>query len=120
MNTPAARLILTLLPLLPLPVGAVLLDCQINAGRIYRCVEVNASALVPDTAKGQDADAAEYGRYVAEAKKACVYNEPPSRPAAKNASAALRAEKLKAAREAYDQCVADKTRALWLKNRSAD
>ena len=25
-----------------------------------------------------------------------------------------------AAREAYDQCVADKTRALWLKNRSAD
>jgi len=120
MNTPVARLILTLLPLLPLPAGAVLLDCEINAERIYRCVEINASAVAPDTAKGQDADAAEYARYVAAAKKACVYTEPPSRPAAKNASAALRAEKLKAAREAYEQCVADKTRALWLKNRSAD
>jgi hypothetical protein len=91
------------------------LDCDINAERIYTCVEIGNSAVATDTPDNQETYSEEYRRYIGQAKEHCVYNEPRRRVAGKN-SGALRVEELKSAREEYEQCINDTARELWRKN----
>jgi hypothetical protein len=106
---------LTLLSL-PLSSGAVLLDCEIDAQRIYTCVEVSEPATSAPKTDETEAYGDEYRRYLEQAKEQCVYNEPPRRVAGKNTGGALRMEQLKSAREEYEHCVGAKARELWRKN----
>ncbi len=105
---------LTLL-LLPLPAGAILLDCDVNAERIYTCIEIGNSATSTDNPDSQETYSDEYRRYIEQAKEHCVYNEPRRRVSGKN-TGALRVEELKSAREEYDQCINDTARELWRKS----
>ena len=101
---------------LPVTAVAVLLDCEIDAQRIYTCVEVGESATAAQDPDGTEAYGEEYRRYIEQAKQQCVYKEPRRRVAGKNTGGALRTEELKSARNAYEQCVSEKARALWRKN----
>lgn len=118
MNKRTPLLIAPLLSLLPLTAGAILLDCEVTGEHLYRCIEVGksaADAAEKNTTQAYDSD---YDRYVEAAKKDCVYKPPAYRPG-KSAGVALKSEQLKSAQEDYDNCVADKARALWLEHRSA-
>jgi hypothetical protein len=101
---------------LPLPAAAVLLDCDINAERIYTCVEIGDSAATADPADSQQTYGEEYRGYIEQAKQRCVYNEPRRRVAGKNTGGALRVEELKSARAEYDQCISETARELWRSN----
>jgi len=115
MRSIAPGFILALLSL-PIPAGAVLLDCEINAQRIYTCVEVGESATAAETADGTETYGDEYRGYIEQAKQQCVYNEPRRRVAGKNTGSALRIEELKSARAEYEQCISKTARELWRKN----
>jgi hypothetical protein len=110
------RLISFLLLTVPLPVGAILLDCEINADRTYTCIEISASTSRTEAPEGKETYSAEYSRYIEEAKNSCVYEEPRRRLGGKTTGGTLRNEDLKAARAAYEQCISDKARALWRSN----
>jgi hypothetical protein len=101
---------------LPISAGAVLLDCEIDAQRIYTCVEVGESAIAARQTDDAEAYGDEYRRYLEQAKQQCVYNEPRRRVAGKNTGGALRMEELKSARQEYEQCVSATARELWRKN----
>jgi hypothetical protein len=101
---------------LPLPAGAVLLDCDINAERIYTCVEIGDSSAAADAADKQQTYGEEYRRYIEQAKQRCVYDEPRRRVAGKNTGGALRVEELKSARAEYEQCISETARELWRTN----
>ncbi len=115
MKTAAPGIVLILLAL-PITSGAVLLDCEIDAQRIYTCVEVGEPAAAGGKADDTEAYGDEYRRYLEQAEQQCVYNEPRRRVAGKNTGGALRMEDLKSAREEYEQCVSAKARELWRKN----
>jgi hypothetical protein len=115
MKSIAPGFILALLAL-PIPAGAVLLDCEINAQRIYTCVEVGESATAAETADGTETYGDEYRPYLEQAKQQCVYRKPRRRVAGKNTGGALRSEELKAARAEYEQCVSETARELWRSN----
>lgn len=100
----------------PLPAGAILLDCEVNADRVYTCIEISDAATHTAAPEGTETYSAEYSAYIEEAKKSCVYREPRRRVSGKNTSAALRVEELKSARADYEQCIADKARAMWRSN----
>jgi len=114
MKSIAPAFILTLLSL-PLPAAAVLLDCDINAERIYTCVEIGDSPAAADTPDNKQAYGEEYRRYIEQAKQQCVYHEPRRRVAGKNTGGALRVEELKSARAEYEQCISETARELWRK-----
>ncbi len=101
---------------LPNPVRAVLLDCEINAQRIYTCIEVGDPATAAQTPDGTESYSDEYRRYIEQAKEQCVYNEPRRRAGGKNTGNAFRIEQLKLARKKHEQCVSETARELWLKN----
>jgi len=101
---------------LPIAAGAVLLDCEIDAQRIYTCVEVGEPATGAGKADNTEAYGDEYRRYLEQAEQQCVYREPRRRVAGKNTGGALRTEELKSAREAYEQCISATARELWRKN----
>lgn len=116
MKIAISGIIVTLLSL-SRPAGAVLLDCDVNAERIYTCVEIGTS--VGDTAPGDNSETygEEYRRYVEQAEQVCVYNEPRRRVAGKNTGGALRVEELKSARADYEQCISETARGMWRKNK---
>ena len=101
---------------LPVTAGAVLLDCEIDARRIYTCVEVSEPSTAGRKADNTEAYGDEYRRYLKQAEEQCVYNEPRRRVAGKNTGGALRMEELKSAREEYERCVSAKARELWRNN----
>jgi hypothetical protein len=115
MKSIAPGLVLIIL-FLPFPAAAILLDCEINAERIYTCVEIGASATAADDANDKEAYGEEYRRYIEQAKQNCVYSEPRRRTAGKNNTAALRVEELKSAQADYEQCISETARDLWRKN----
>ena len=115
MKSIAPGFILALLSL-PVPAGAVLLDCEIDAQRIYTCVEVGGSATTARTPDGVETYSDEYRRYIEQARQQCVYNEPRRRVAGKNTGSALRIEELKSARKEYEHCVSETARDLWRRN----
>ena len=119
MKTTATRLILLLLPVLPLPASAILLDCEITAEHVYRCIEIGGSTADTGADGEPEGYNAEYTRYIEAARKECIYNEPRQR-SGKTTGLAVKSEQLKSAREDYEACVTEKARALWLKNRSAE
>ena len=101
---------------MPITSGAVQLDCEIDAQRIYTCVEVGEPATAAGEADETEAYGDEYRRYLEQAEQQCVYKEPRRRAAGKNTGSALRMEDMKSAREEYEQCVSAKARELWRKN----
>lgn len=110
--------LLLLLLGIPVSTNALLLDCDINADRIYTCIEVGATRGNAETPDDKQSYSAEYQRFVEAAKQACVYHKPRRRTAGKNTGGALRSEELKSARLEYEQCVTDKARALWREHKS--
>jgi hypothetical protein len=111
--------VLTLLTL-PVSVHAILLDCEINAQRVYTCVELDTPEATAETTDTEEPDGDEYGRYIEQARKQCVYNEPRRRTAGKNTGIALRTEELKTARKKYEQCISETARQLWRKDNPSD
>ena len=111
----APGFILTLL-FLPNPARAVLLDCEIDAQRIYTCVEVGGSETAAQSPDGTEAYGDEHSSYIERAKQQCVYNEPRRRASGKNTGGAFRIEQLKKARKEYEQCISETARELWRKD----
>lgn len=101
---------------LPNPVRAVLLDCEINAQRIYTCIEVSEPATAAQTPGSAENYSDEYLSYIEQAKEQCVYNEPRRRAGGKNAGNAFRIEQLKWALKEYEECVSETARELRRKN----
>lgn len=103
----------------PLPAYAILLDCDINSDGTYHCIDITGTT--GSTAAESDNNYSEaYGRYLEQARSRCVYEEPPKRGGGKKTGAALRSEELKSAREAYERCVTDNARTLWLQDNPAN
>jgi hypothetical protein len=115
MKSIAPGLVLTLLSL-PLPARAVLLDCDIDARRIYTCTEVGESAATVPAPDGAQTYGDEYLNYFEQAKQQCVYNEPRRRVNGKDTGGALRVELLKSARKDYEDCISATARELWRQN----
>ena len=101
---------------LPIAAGAVLLDCEIDAQRIYTCVELGEPATGAGKVDNTEAYGDEYRHYLEQAEQQCVYREPRRRVAGKNTGGALRTEQLKSAREDYEQCISATARELWRNN----
>jgi hypothetical protein len=102
----------------PLPAYAILLDCDINSDGTYHCIDITGNTGgTPVESENNYSEA--YSRYLEQARSRCVYEEPRKR-GGKKTGAALRSEELKSAREAYERCVTDNARALWLQDNPAN
>jgi len=97
---------------LPLQTQALLLDCEINPDKTYTCIEISNSDS-PNSLEDTQSYGDEYSGYIDEARQSCVYREPRKRAAGKGGGGVQRTEKLKSAREDYEDCISDKARALW-------
>jgi hypothetical protein len=111
----APPLVLALLTL-PLPARAVLLDCEIDARRVYTCIEVGPGGGAAGTPDAAPAYGDAYSGYVEQARQQCVYEEPRRRAAGKNTGIALRTEELKVAKRKYGDCIGTTARELWLRD----